>query len=48
MIDDVLSQALIIIATAVNKDIIRRPQGISNISEWCKREGCYNPNSSEN
>lgn len=41
MIDDVLSQALIIIATAVNEDIIRPPQGISNISEWCKREGCW-------
>lgn len=40
-VDDVLSQALTIIATAVNEDIIRPPQGISNISEWCKREGCW-------
>ncbi len=40
-IDDVLSEALIIIAAAVNEDIIRPPQGISNISEWCKREGCW-------
>lgn len=40
-IDDVLSEALVTIATAVNEDIIRPPQGISNISEWCKREGCW-------
>jgi hypothetical protein len=40
-VDEVLSEALIIIATAVNEDIIRPPQGISNISEWCKREGCW-------
>ncbi|QIP07623.1 AIPR family protein [Bradyrhizobium symbiodeficiens] len=40
-VDDVVSQALVIIATAVNEDIIRPPQGISNISEWCKREGCW-------
>lgn len=40
-VDDVLSEALVTIATAVNEDIIRPPQGISNISEWCKREGCW-------
>lgn len=40
-VDDVISQALVLIATAVNEDIIRPPQGISNISEWCKREGCW-------
>jgi hypothetical protein len=40
-IDDVLSQALATIATAVNEDITGPPQGISNISEWCKREGCW-------
>jgi hypothetical protein len=40
-VDDVLSEALVVIATAVNEDIIRPPQGISNISEWCKREGCW-------
>lgn len=39
--DEVLSQALVVIATAVNDDITRPPQGISNISEWCKREGCW-------
>jgi len=41
VIDGVLLQALGAIATAVNKDIIQPPQGISNISEWCKREGCW-------
>lgn len=40
-IDDVLSEALVTIATALNEDITRPPQGISNISEWCKREGCW-------
>lgn len=40
-VDEVLSEALVAIATAVNEDIIRPPQGISNISEWCKREGCW-------
>lgn len=39
--DGVLSEALVTIATAVNEDITRPPQGISNISEWCKREGCW-------
>ena len=40
-VDDLLSSALVVIATGVNEDIIRPPQGISNISEWCKREGCW-------
>ncbi|MDO8290606.1 MAG: AIPR family protein [Parvibaculum sp.] len=40
-VDDALLQVLIIIATAVNDDIIQPPHGISNISEWCKREGCW-------
>ncbi len=40
-VDDVLSEALVIIDTAVDEDIIQPPQGISNISEWCKREGCW-------
>jgi len=40
-VGNVLSQALAIIATAANEDIIGPPQGISNISEWCKREGCW-------
>jgi hypothetical protein len=36
-----LSQALAIIGAAANESIIRPPQGISNISEWYKREGCW-------
>jgi hypothetical protein len=40
-VDEMLSQALAIIAASVNESIIRPPQGISNISEWCKREGCW-------
>lgn len=40
-VDEMLSQALAIIAAAVNESIIQPPQGFSNISEWCKREGCW-------
>ena len=40
-IDNVLTEVLVVIATAVNEDIIFPPQGISNISEWCKKEGCW-------
>ena len=29
------------ISGVVNNDITNPPQGISNISEWCKREGCW-------
>jgi len=40
-VDDLLFQALDDISTAVNEGIIYPPQGISNISEWCKKEGCW-------
>lgn len=40
-VDDVYLSALALIAKAVNDDIVQPPQGISNISEWCKREGCW-------
>ena len=40
-VDDLMSETLVVIATAVNEEIIRPPQGISNISEWCKKEGCW-------
>jgi hypothetical protein len=40
-IDSVLLETLATIAAAVNEDIIHPPAGISNISEWCKREGCW-------
>jgi AIPR protein len=34
-------QALEIVSSAVNEDIIHPPQGISNISEWAKKDGCW-------
>jgi hypothetical protein len=40
-VDDTVVESLRIVAEAVNEDIISPPQGISNISEWCKREGCW-------
>jgi hypothetical protein len=40
-VDEELLEALAIISSAVNDSIIHPPQGISNISEWCKREGCW-------
>jgi len=36
-----LEAAITIAAAAVNEDITTPPQGISNISEWCKRESCW-------
>jgi AIPR protein len=40
-INGTLEQALIVIATAVNADIVKPTQGISNISEWCKKDACW-------
>lgn len=40
-IDDVLTRTLELVAKAVNDEIIHPPQGISNISEWCKKDGCW-------
>ncbi|WP_027136388.1 AIPR family protein [Geminicoccus roseus] len=40
-IDDVLLHALSVIAKEVNDVIIRPPHGISNISEWCKKDSCW-------
>jgi hypothetical protein len=36
-----LINALSISAKFVNDDIVTPPEGISNISEWCKKEGCW-------
>jgi hypothetical protein len=36
-----LTDALTIVSQAVNEDIVRPPQGISNISEWCKKDACW-------
>lgn len=40
-VDEVLLDSLAVIAFAVNEDITHPPQGISNISEWAKKEGCW-------
>ncbi len=40
-VDKTLSGALAVIAKAVSDDITQPPAGISNISEWCKKEGCW-------
>lgn len=40
-IDEVLTRVLEIITKEVNIDITHPPQGISNISEWCKKDGCW-------
>ena len=40
-VDEVLLQSLAVIACAVNGNITHPPQGISNISEWAKKEGCW-------
>ena len=40
-VDPVLEGAIAVVAGVVNDDIIRPPQGISNISEWCKKEACW-------
>ncbi|MGK2914848.1 MAG: AIPR family protein [Porticoccaceae bacterium] len=40
-VDPVLESAIVVVSGVVNDDIIRPPHGISNISEWCKREACW-------
>lgn len=40
-IDETLEKALADVAQAVNEEIIRPPAGISNISEWCKKDACW-------
>lgn len=40
-INATLEQALTVIAKAVNDDITKPTQGISNISEWCKKDACW-------
>lgn len=36
-----LRDALTIAAKHVNEDIVHPPTGISNVSEWCKKEQCW-------
>lgn len=40
-VDPILKQAISVISRAVNENITAPPQGISNISEWCKKEACW-------
>lgn len=40
-IDDVLERSIVTASQVVNNDITKPPAGISNISEWCKREACW-------
>ncbi|NTY39139.1 AIPR family protein [Burkholderia diffusa] len=40
-INPVLESALATMSEVANADIIRPPAGISNISEWCKKEACW-------
>lgn len=40
-IDSTLTEALRVISALVNDDLIHPPQGISNISEWAKKESCW-------
>lgn len=41
VVDTVLEGAIAMTSGVVNDDITNPPQGISNISEWCKREACW-------
>jgi len=40
-VDAVLEDAIAIVSGVVNDDITKPPHGISNISEWCKKEACW-------
>lgn len=40
-VNAVLESAIAVVSGFVNEDIIGPPAGISNISEWCKREACW-------
>jgi hypothetical protein len=40
-ISPLLEGTLAVIASRVNDELLRPPQGISNISEWAKRDACW-------
>jgi hypothetical protein len=40
-VNAVLERAIAVVSGVVNDDIVQPPAGISNISEWCKREACW-------
>lgn len=37
----VLNESIALVSDAVNDDITRPADGVSNISEWCKKEACW-------
>lgn len=37
----VLNESIALVSCAVNDDITRPANGVSNISEWCKKEACW-------
>lgn len=41
LVDSVLEGAIAVVSKVVHDDITRPPHGISNISEWCKKEACW-------
>ena len=41
MVDTVLEDTIAVVSGVVNDDITKPPHGISNISEWCKKEACW-------
>jgi len=40
-VNSVLENTITVVSSEVNYDITRPPHGISNISEWCKRDACW-------
>jgi hypothetical protein len=41
-IDAILENAIETVAEAVHEVITHPPQGVANVTEWCKRESCWN------
>ncbi len=40
-VNETLEAAIAVVAKAVNDVVIKPPLGISNISEWCKKDACW-------
>lgn len=40
-LDDALLDGIAVIAKFVHSDLVQPPAGISNVTEWCKREDCW-------
>lgn len=41
IVNSVLEEAISLVSRQVNDNITKPPPGISNISEWCKKEACW-------